>query len=275
MWVEVKNDSADIYWLLPSGLDPNYFSPWEAAFAFPGKKEENHSLLDDKFLKLQFQNPVAAGTTNAGFVLANLDEGFKAIDIDIISQKDVKNYSFIITDPEFKTDHKEIDFESMYAPGDIVNMETEEELRRALEELLCCTTDSDGEEHGDPINLVLVGEVDDIFPALIRRNWHPTEVVWSEAIKRTIKYFMKGERAVTRLSVRFTCMEENRISVCRQRTIPSARETTCAFGFLPCALKAGKYSSVRSAVDIQNKIRDRSGQESNDLKRRVESWLNS
>ena len=33
-WVEIRNDSADAYWFLPSGMDPEYFSPSEAAFAF-------------------------------------------------------------------------------------------------------------------------------------------------------------------------------------------------------------------------------------------------
>jgi hypothetical protein len=32
------------------------------------------------------------------------------------------------------------------------------------------------------------------MPALIRRNWHATEIFWSRAIKRTIRSFLKGER---------------------------------------------------------------------------------
>ncbi|MGD8952645.1 MAG: LssY C-terminal domain-containing protein, partial [Desulfobacterales bacterium] len=31
-------------------------------------------------------------------------------------------------------------------------------------------------------------------PALVRRGWHATEVIWSRAILRTIKSFIKGER---------------------------------------------------------------------------------
>ena len=34
IWVEVKNDTAQPYWLLPSGLDPHYFSVAEATYAF-------------------------------------------------------------------------------------------------------------------------------------------------------------------------------------------------------------------------------------------------
>jgi len=186
VWVEVKNDSDNTYWFLPSGLDPNYFFPSEVAFAFK-TDEEN-------FQKLQFKNPIPPGSTNAGFVLVNLDEGFKAIDIDLISRKAVKSFSFVFVDPEFKADYKMVDFETLYKAEDIINIEDEEELRQQLEELPKYTTNADGEKYGDPLNLVLIGEPNDILPALVRRNWHATETIWYQAIMLTIKSFLYGER---------------------------------------------------------------------------------
>ncbi|MGW8186907.1 MAG: LssY C-terminal domain-containing protein [Desulfobacterales bacterium] len=194
VWVEVKNDSARTYWFLPSGMDPSYFSPSEAAFAFHTGSKEANRQIDDKFINLQFQNPVRSGSIQSGFVLSNLDEGFKAVDIDLISREEVKSFSFIIADPDFKADYKMVDPNTLYKADEIINVETEEELRRVLEELPCCTTNKDGDEYGDPLNLVLVGDKNDIVPALVRRNWHATEVIWSEALKRTIKSFLQGER---------------------------------------------------------------------------------
>jgi len=194
VWVEVKNDSTAPYWFLPSGLDPNYFSPSEAAFAFHTNSDDANRQLDKKFQKVQFRNPVRPGTTEAGFVLVNLDEGFKAVDIDLISRENAKSFSFIIEDPDFKADFKMVDFNTLYASEEIINVEDEEELRRVLEDLPCCTTNADGDEYGDPLNLVLVGDTNDIVPALVRRGWHATEVIWSEALKRTIKSFLRGER---------------------------------------------------------------------------------
>ena len=194
VWVEVKNDSADTYWFLPLGLDPEYFSPSEAAFAFHTDSDETNRQLDEKFQNLQIQNPVRPGSTEAGFVLVNLDEGFKAIDIDLISREAVKSFSFIMSDPEFRADFKLVDFETLYAADDIISIEDEKELRRVFEELPCCTTNADGDEYGDPLNLVLIGEPNDIVPALVRRNWHATEIIWSQSILRTIKSFLKGER---------------------------------------------------------------------------------
>jgi len=194
VWIEVKNDSAKTYWFLPSGMDPNYFTPSEASYAFYTASNETDRQLDEKFMKLQFKNPVRPGSGEAGFVLTNMDEGFKAVDIDLISREDVKSFSFIIPDPEFKADYKMVDFNTLYAADEIINIENLEELRQVLEELPCCTTNADGDEYGDPLNLVIIGDANDIVPALVRRGWHATEVIWSEAIKRTIKSFLQGER---------------------------------------------------------------------------------
>lgn len=194
VWMEVRNESADTYWFLPSGLDPAHFSPSEAAYAFYTDEDETNRQLDEKFQKLQFQNPVRPVSTETGFVLVNLDEGFKAIHIDLISREAVKSFSFIIADPEFRADFKLVDFATLYTAEDLINIEDEKELRRVLEELPCCTTNADGDEYGDPLNLVLIGQPNDMVPALVRRNWHATEIIWYRAILRTIKSFFQGER---------------------------------------------------------------------------------
>ena len=194
IWLDVKNESANIHWFLPSGLDPEYFSPFEAAFPFYTNTEKNNTQLNDTFRKLHFKNPIQAGSSKSGFVLVNLDEGFKAVDIDLISRDNVKSFSFVIPDPDFKADFKEVDTDSLYAAEDIIELETEASLRMALEELPCCTANADGDKHGDPLNIVLIGDKNDIVPALVRRNWHATEVLWSRALKRTIASFFKGQR---------------------------------------------------------------------------------
>jgi hypothetical protein len=194
VWVHVKNDSPSNYWFLPSGLDPNYFSATEVAYAFHTGSQGSDRKIDETFLNLQFKNPVRPGTTAAGFVLVNLDEGFKAVDVDLISREQVKSFSFIIPDPDFKADYKMVDFDKLYAAEDIIEIQGYEELRQVLEELPCCTTNKDGDEYGDPLNLVLIGEANNIVPALVRRGWHATEVIWSQALMRTLKSFLKGER---------------------------------------------------------------------------------
>jgi hypothetical protein len=194
VWVEVKNESADPHWFLTTGLDPEYFSPSEAAFAFRSASDETNRQRNEHFNELQFKNPIRPGSVVSGFVLVNLDEGFKAVDIDLISRRTAKSFTFIFTDPDFKGDLKLVNFETLYEAEDVIKIEDEQDLRRALEALACCTTNAKGDAYGDPLNLVLVGSKNDIGAALIRRNWHSTEIMWSRAIWRTIKSFTQGKR---------------------------------------------------------------------------------
>jgi hypothetical protein len=194
LWVEIKNENAAPFWFLTSGLDPEYFSASEAAFAFHTSSDETNRRIEEHFLKLQFNNPIQPGATVSGFVLVNMDEGFKAVDIDLLSNNEVKSFTFIFKDPDFRADHKLVDFNSLYSSEELIHIENEDEFRRALEELPCCTTNPKGTENGDPLNLVLVGGDRDLLPALIRRNWHATEMMWSKAIGRTVTSFVKGTR---------------------------------------------------------------------------------
>ena len=183
VWVEVQNDAAAPYWFLPSGLDPEYFSSSEAAYAFhAARSSEANRALDERFSRLAFRNPIMPGATVTGFVLTNRDEGNKAVDVDLVSREDVRSFTFLTRDPTFKGDSRRVDFAGLYASDELVETADEDEPRQALAQLPCCTTNEDGTENGDPLNLVLVGSPTDIFPALIRRHWNATEVVWSGSL---------------------------------------------------------------------------------------------
>jgi hypothetical protein len=130
----------------------------------------------------------------SGFLVVNRDEGFKAVDVDLIARGEARSFTYILPDPSFKGDYTLVDFDTLYSESEIANIQEEEDLRRALEQLPCCTTNKKGTEQGDPLNLVLIGNKNDIFPAMIRRGWHGTEIIWSEAVWRTVKSFLQGSR---------------------------------------------------------------------------------
>ena len=75
--------------------------------------------------------------------------------------------------PGLKVDHLQVDFERLYPADQVVTLD-EEGLRKALEELPCCTYDKKGEEKGDPLNLVFIGNPDEIYYTLIRAGWDET-----------------------------------------------------------------------------------------------------
>jgi len=195
VWIEVKNEETLPYWFLPSGLDPAYFAASEAALAFRSETSTEISrAIYNRFQDLQLRNPIRPGSSVSGFIIANRDEGFKVLDIDLISRATVRSFTYIIPDPSFKGDFTLIDFYSLYDNAEIIEIEEEEVLRSEIEKLPCCTTNKNGSAQGDPLNLVLVGDRNDIFPAFIRRGWHATEVIWSKAIWRTFKSFIQGSR---------------------------------------------------------------------------------
>ena len=194
VWIEVKNEEALPYWFLPSGLDPTYYSASEVAYAFRSGSAKKSQVIKDHFEKLQFKNPIQPGTTVSGFLVVNRDEGFKAVDVDLIARGKARSFTYILLDPSFKGDYTLVDYNTLYSGSEIINIQEEEALRRALEQLPCCTTNKKGRSQGDPLNLVLIGAENDLFPAMIRRGWHGTEIVWSKAIWRTIKSFLRGLR---------------------------------------------------------------------------------
>jgi hypothetical protein len=159
VWIEVRNDTGHPYWLLASGLDPNHFSASEAAYAFR-TSDPGDGSIGRRFDALAFRNPIMPGAKVSGFVLANLDEGVKVVDIDLVGRHDAESFTFIATDPTFKG----------------------------------TSNRAEGDELGDPLNLVLIGTFRDIAGAMVRRGWHPTEIISAESIWRTIAAFLRGSR---------------------------------------------------------------------------------
>ena len=199
VWIRVENHDTRPYWLMYSGLDPNYFSPIEAA-------QVNHSIftkslntkIEEHFRVLGFRNPIASGASVSGFIYANLDEGTKVVDIRLLRFNTsgfgkTKFFTFFLPVPGIKADYYDVDFERLYTSSEIVDLD-EKELRIALENLPCCTTDEDGTQQGDPLNLVLIGTREVIASAFIRRGWLAAEETYGKAIWKTVKSFLLGSK---------------------------------------------------------------------------------
>ncbi len=197
VWIEVENREDRAYYLLSPGLDPNFFPASEASeTAAAGESPAERVELDRRFRKLAFRNPVLPGATNSGFVLTNLDEGFKFVQIDLVSSGRARTFSILSIVPGFRADYRvsEVFRRDIYPPGEIRNYTDDAAFRTALEALPCCVTDKNGSRNGDPLNLVVVGGLDDAFPAFARRGWRPTEEKWSGSINKMVTAALAGER---------------------------------------------------------------------------------
>lgn len=191
VWIEVENREDRPYYLLSPGLDPNFFPASEAAEAFT-------PLLSQHFRQLAFRNPIAPGTTVSGFVLTNLDEGFKFVQLDLVAKERARTFSFLAVVPGFRADYRisKVVRDEIYAPGEIVNYTDNAAFRAALETLPCCATNEDGSRNGDPLNLVVVGGFDDALSAFARRGWHPTEEKWVGSITKMATAALAGDRYI-------------------------------------------------------------------------------
>jgi hypothetical protein len=192
VWIKVRNATAVPYWFLSSGLDPDYFSASEAAYAFRAANEDG--ALEQRFRDLHFRNPILPGSTVSGYVLTNLDEGVKFVQVDLVTRRDAKSFTFLTIDPTFKGVSRDVQFDTLYRDDQLIRVDNDRDLRARLEQLPCCTTNKGSSENGDPLNLVLIGTHTDIAAAVIRRQWHPTEVLSSDSIWRTVTAFLEKSR---------------------------------------------------------------------------------
>ncbi len=107
-----------------------------------------------------------------------------------------RTFSIVTIVPGFRADYhiSEVFRREIYPPAKIVDYTDDAAFRAALEALPCCVTNKDGSKNGDPLNLVVVGGLDDAFPALARRGWRPTEEKWTGSITKMVTSALSGER---------------------------------------------------------------------------------
>jgi len=192
VWIEIENNDEHPYWLISSSLDPEYFSPEEVAYSSHRFLQKNYNKeLDKLFYKHSFDNPITPKSIHSGFVFVNLDEDEKEVDVDLISKEEVKFFDFYFRLQGLKT-HTFVEVEQNKANKDSVNL-TEQQLRSELTKLACCTTSQDGTEEGDPLNLVIIGDSNHLFPPFVRRGWHSAEDSYLGSIWKTINSFLFGK----------------------------------------------------------------------------------
>jgi len=196
IWLELGNKDEKPVYFLPVSLDPDYFSPLEAAYVshFPYVTPANDEM-DRYFFRRRQRIRIAPGTVRAGFVYTPVDEGTKEFSVDLVGEDhDVRTFTFFINVPGLRADHHQVGFESLYSKDEMKSYDEERLFRKALESLPRCTTNKKGTDEGDPLNLVVIGESEDVFHAFIRAGWDETETIYTASALRTTMSFLFGGR---------------------------------------------------------------------------------
>jgi len=190
VWIEIENRTTDPVGFLPFSVDTDYHTPLEIAGL--SRNEARRREAERHFLENSVNMWIAPGATRSGFIFTNLDEGTKAFNVDLFNEDDTWQFTFFIPVPGLAIDHHEINIRETYAAEEITDYSNPTEFIKALESLPCCVTNSDGSNHGDPLNLVVIGELTDIYYAVIRAGWDETEVVTTASGFKTAMSFLTG-----------------------------------------------------------------------------------
>ncbi len=213
VWLEVVNGGAEPLWLDRVKLDPDYYTPLEAAnlahFAM-GTRLVAFGVLGWLFLPLlplvplklwsartanQHVNKfframgfptgvIAPGKKVSGFLFTPLDEGVKRIDVRLLGRSHSLDFAFTVEVPGLMLPHP---VEEAQTAGKAEQLD-DAALQAWLERQPRSTGNARGTVEGDPLNLVVVGDRASIRECL--SAWDETESITLRTAWKTAKAFL-------------------------------------------------------------------------------------
>jgi hypothetical protein len=194
VWIKIENGDRHDYFFSPLTVDPDYYAPFELAWKYRG----HTSVLDLNELGLafsrhQFSLWVPAGETGSGFVFTRADQGAKAVLVDLLSDRGMKHFDFVVEAPGLRADYLQVDWDNLYAQTERREVDAVA-LRDLLESLPCCALGGDKKRPGDPLNLVVIATGSEILVPFVRRGWDLTETIHGSSVWRTIRSFLFGSQ---------------------------------------------------------------------------------
>jgi hypothetical protein len=195
VWVQVENKGSTPVRLFPVGVEAMYYTPTESAFMDGAEKPQAIEISRARRFYSVYTGLVAVppGEISAGFVFTSLDEGTKGFNVDLLGVDDsYYPFTFFIPVPGLQIDHQNVDWDNLYANNEWLDFNEPAPLIEWLEASPCCTTDKKGQDQGDPLNLVVIGELDDVYYAFLRAGWDETETIHGGSLQKTVSSFFSG-----------------------------------------------------------------------------------
>ena len=198
VWIEVRNDTEHMLWLLRAGADPDYFSPLEVAWSAHVKlARETNARIDEHFSRLAFPNPIPAHGTSSGILYTNPQPVIKLLTVDLLGSKMMIPFTLFLPVPGEIASARGVIHQ--YADNEVSNFDDLDSLHGALAGLPCCGASADGRLVGEPLNVVLVGDPDDVAAAISRRGYRrgeagadSTQLVFGRPADLTVRKSVKA-----------------------------------------------------------------------------------
>jgi hypothetical protein len=215
LWIRVRNASTRRYWFVRNSTDPDLYSADEAARLVKSEVhgddfETLRQYLRDESIRVLME----PGHITQGFIFLPREEGGRYVEIRLASDayesglaeggrsgdgaaspaghfRELR-FSFALTLPDGEFDYERLDTTLTYAGQYLPDLGTAA-LRGVLEALPCCVTNPDGDRNGDPLNVVLVGETQDLMNSLSRCGWSFTHRITPDTIRRMMAAALRGE----------------------------------------------------------------------------------
>jgi hypothetical protein len=217
VWLEVVNSGGERLWLDRVQIDRNYYTPLEAAqlshfsvgkrlvafgllgwlflpllpllpFRLLAARSANHRM-DNLFRSVGFPTSViSAGEKVRGFLFTPLDEGVKRLRVRLLGRGRSLEFPFTVEVPGLALSYRQRKIEPA---GEIQELD-EAGLRTWLESQPRATSNEQGILEGDPLNLVIVGDlarIQECFSA-----WDETESLTLGTAWKTTKAFLLESR---------------------------------------------------------------------------------
>ena len=165
--------------------------------------------MDDCFREQSFPlRPIPPGATAEGFVYTTLDAGTKTVRVCLYAtggagtedgpaqlsglnsapQGPAVDLTYLIPVPGMSLDYLQRDFASICPASELVPCNLSE-LARRLREMPAATTNAKGLKHGDPVNLVVIGEFETVLSAFTAR-WDECETITLATCWKTARAFL-------------------------------------------------------------------------------------
>ena len=177
VWVRIQNTDTNDYFFLPASMDADYHSPAEVGYSFRKRCSPQRNRRVNDFMEAKrIPNAVLAQTTVEGFVFTTLDPGAKHLRVELLGENAFRRMEFATHVPGKKYDFSGIQRNELYRPEAIQDYSLAD-LAAVLNDLPATTTDSKGKGAGDPLNMILVGRLEDLYLAFGRQGWDLTETL--------------------------------------------------------------------------------------------------